>query len=355
MDEISALCPVKNMMWMGTDSGSLVVCHAPSLKIMHTFPAKAGGTIFDIVHVGEASTVVVTTQRGEVWCFQDHPAPGGLQIEQTLTATDGAYRLVKVVIRGGPVQVWGSMDNNAIFLMEWGGGGAGKEAWKKVPLPRCDSGNPKTVLLSCVAHSSFVDSSGSDCDFVWMAYRNRSVVVCWDARHKCQLTTHTLDCSKVLSADRYKQQVSDSAPPPDKCESLAAYGRKLFVGTTGGCVLVVDAERGVVNSILGWHVGKVRTLLVMPRQTEPCICAEVHFGEEGGEEEETVGEKEEEGEDPTDNPHKMRNPSDPDACVIVSVGNGRRKLMVAKQLSAQQYGRTLSARIEDLYLLTWKS
>ena len=83
---------------------------------------------------------------------------------------------------------------------------------------------------------------------------------------------------------------------------------------------------------------------------EPCVCAEVHIGEEGGEE--TVGKKEEEGgRDPTDNPHKMRNPSDPDACVIVSVGNGRRKLMVAKQLSAQQYGRTLSALIEDLYLL----
>ena len=295
--------------------------------------------------------MVVTTQRGEVWCFRDHPSPGGLQIEQTLKAVDAVYRLVKVVMRGGPIQVWGSMDNNAVFLMEWGGGEGGKEAWKKISLPPCNSGNPKTVLLSCVAHSSFVDSSGNNRDYVWMAYRNRSVVTCWDAQRKCQLMSHTLDCSKVLNTGNYKQLVLDNAPPQDKCESLATHNRKLFVGTTGGCVLVVDAERGVVTNVLGWHVGKVRMLLVMPRQMEPCVCAEVHFGEDG--EEVAVGEGEEG--DPTDNPHKIRNPSDPDACVIVSVGNGRKKLTVAKQLSGQQYGRTLSTRIEDLHLLTWKS
>ena len=351
VDEIAALCPVKNMMWMGTDSGSLIVCHAPSLKVkcMHTIPSEAGNTsaIFDIVHVGEVSSVIVTTRRGELWCFRDQPGPQGLHVEQKVSVGDAVYRLLKVTVQGS-VQVWGSMDNNAVFLMEWGGG----KEWKRVTLPPCNSGNTKIVLLSCVAHSSFRDSRGKDRDYVWMAYRNRSVLVCWDAQCRRQLEDHTIDCAKVLSADKYKVQlqVTDNTPPPDKCESLATYNRKLFVGTTGGYVLVVDAEKAVVTNVLSWHVGKVRTLLVMPKQMEPCVCAEVHFYEEArGEGAEGPAVL------PTDNEHMIHNPSDPDACVVTSIGNGRRKCTVAKQLSGQQYGRSLSLRIEDLCLLTWKS
>ena len=345
VNEIAALCPVKNMMWMGTDSGNLVVCHAPSLKVkcMHKL---SGDPIFDIAHVGEASMVVVTTRKGELWCFKDRPGPQGLQVEQVVSAGDAVYRIVKVVAQES-IQVWGSMDSNTVFLMEWVGG----KEWKRVKLPPCDSGNAKIVLLSCVAHSSFRDVGGKVRDYVWMAYRNRSVVVCWDAQCKRQLVGHTVDCSKEL--ERHKQQLSDNAgAPADKCESLATYNRKLFVGTTGGCVLVVDAEKGKVTNVLSWHVGKVRTLLVMPKEVEPCVCAEVQFNEEGAG---TSEEAEPAGVPHTDNPFMIHNPSDPDACMVTSIGNGRRKFTVAKQLVGQQYGRSLSLRIEDLFLLTWRN
>ncbi|KAL5496266.1 hypothetical protein EMCRGX_G012511 [Ephydatia muelleri] len=63
--------------------------------------------------------------------------------------------------------------------------------------------------------------------------------------------------------------------------SLAGQGRKVFVGTSGGSVGVVDSETCAVLKVFAWHQGKVRTLLVMPREVEGCLCAEVPIVDQG--------------------------------------------------------------------------
>ena len=66
--------------------------------------------------------------------------------------------------------------------------------------------------------------------------------------------------------------------------TLVATGRKILVGSTSGVVGIFDSEtRHLLNSF-SWHKDKVRTLLVMPKEMEPCICAEIPFPEKAGEE-----------------------------------------------------------------------
>ena len=53
--------------------------------------------------------------------------------------------------------------------------------------------------------------------------------------------------------------------------------RKVLVGTTVGMVTVFDSETTNLLNCFNWHKDKVRTLLAMPREVEPCVCAEVPF------------------------------------------------------------------------------
>ena len=64
-----------------------------------------------------------------------------------------------------------------------------------------------------------------------------------------------------------------------KVTTIATSGRKVLVGTDNGMVGVIDAETCQVLHFLHWHAGKVRALLVMPREVEPCVCPEIPLPE----------------------------------------------------------------------------
>lgn len=179
-------------------------------------------------------------------------------------------------------------------------------------------------------------------------------------------------------------------------------GRKILVGTTSGVVGIFDSEtRGLLNS-LSWHKDKVRTLLVMPKEMEPCICSEIPFPEK---EEESSGSVS----PPTggnsssplhgkttriltqlqppsrhlpkpqrsmsvfsylDNRFRIQNP-EPDAVMITSIGNGRRRYHVHEQTKAEklriferaqqlrghktELDSSRSKYGDDVVLLTWRS
>ena len=52
------------------------------------------------------------------------------------------------------------------------------------------------------------------------------------------------------------------------------------MGTTVGVVAIFDSETVNLLNCFHWHKDKVRMLLAMPRQVEPCICAEIPFPEQ---------------------------------------------------------------------------
>ena len=64
-----------------------------------------------------------------------------------------------------------------------------------------------------------------------------------------------------------------------KVTALVASGKNVLVGTDFGTVGIIDSETCDVLHCLKWHNTKVRTLLLMPKEMEPCVCSELPLAE----------------------------------------------------------------------------
>lgn len=142
--------------------------------------------------------------------------------------------------------------------------------------------------------------------------------------------------------------------------ALAASGKKVFVGTDAGSVGILDSETVQLLRTLHWYNGKVRTLLVMPKEIESCICAEIPAQPD-------TTKPKKRPQDSTKNPHNTAN-TDHNAVIVTTFGNGRTKFSVnemTKSERAKQFDKkfqslaplgTSTGRLnEDISLLMWRS
>ena len=148
--------------------------------------------------------------------------------------------------------------------------------------------------------------------------------------------------------------------------TILAEGRRLIVGTLDGLVAIFDSETRVVLSRFNWHEEKVRSLLLLPEQIRPSICAEVgisstkssskdtpsstNSGKPKTEQSLTTNTSDEE-------PH-LKNElflpnSTAETPLIASIGNGRRRMKIDEKI--RQKGRGITRYSEDITLLIWHS
>ena len=186
-------------MWMGTSSGTIKVFHSPTLKAKFAGRLEMGGqsssAVLDIRHVEETSSVLVATVMGEIWSFYDRIVTGGLRIQDRIILPEMSpcYHLVKVNVQGS-VEVWGTMDNNRVLVLEKDGSG-----WRQLEF-ESDPKDPKLRLCSYIVHANFTGKDGTMQNHVWISYRHRSVLVCWDAKTRQQRTV--LNCADKLRNGR---------------------------------------------------------------------------------------------------------------------------------------------------------
>lgn len=123
---------------------------------------------------------------------------------------------------------------------------------------------------------------------------------------------------------------------PFEVTNLVCSGRKVIVGTSIGSVGVFDSETLDVLQSFNWHKDKVCMLFPMPRQVEPCICAEVPFpdpecdyGNDKTEMESSPSIREKRY---FPKQAKLENStSEPESTMITSIGNGRCSYSIHKQ------------------------
>ena len=147
--------------------------------------------------------------------------------------------------------------------------------------------------------------------------------------------------------------------------TLEAHGKKVFFGTDDGSVGILDSETNQLLRTLHWYDGKVRTLLVMPKEVECCVCAEVPSPVTMTDTGRTHYPK------PPDlfkNPHNIT-VKDRNAVMVTTFGNGRRKYAVhtvtrserTKQFDKEFHQSSTSTKKstllthENVSLLSWKS
>ena len=188
--------------------------------------------------------------------------------------------------------------------------------------------------------------------------------------------------------------------------ALVASGRKILVGTTSGVVGIFDSETFSLLNALHWHKDMVRTLLVMPKEMEPCICSEIPFPEKeedsanksGVTTPSTGSENSLPLHDKTtriltqlqpvpkhppkvqrgisvfsylDNRFRIHNP-EPEAVMVTSIGNGRQRYHIHEQTKAEKQNSENDQLLrnhksdhgqdslrgkhgDDIVLLTWRS
>lgn len=144
--------------------------------------------------------------------------------------------------------------------------------------------------------------------------------------------------------------------------TLVADGRHLVVGTLDGLVAIFDSETRSVYARYSWHEEKVRSLLILPEQIRPSICAEVDISSKKTAINSSQKDKLSKFSsfvvnEPNSVSHNKlcidnKNSNGP---LIASIGNGRRRMNVSKTYSAHQRPRTYTRVSEDITLLIWHS
>lgn len=104
--------------------------------------------------------------------------------------------ITQVALYGGSdIQVWGTMDNNRLLVMEQPQNAL--QYSEVVVKPK----NPKLKLCSYIAFTSFVDSSGVEVEHIWLTYKQRSVLVSFNARTREQRCI--LNCAEKLKSGKW--------------------------------------------------------------------------------------------------------------------------------------------------------
>ena len=168
---------------MGTASGILRILHAPTAKLIHSWnlpcPENKSSSILKILHVEEKSCVLITTHSDEIWSLCDRLVhKTGLAVQQKILIDDfSVYDLVKVNLPDGGLEVWGTMDNNTLVLLESDGD---KWKWSHHKL------KPVAHMKFCshVVCCSFVSTEGREERQLWVSYRGRGYLVCFNARER---------------------------------------------------------------------------------------------------------------------------------------------------------------------------
>lgn len=309
------------MMWIGTTNGILKLKQISTLSTKYKGELKSPEElmsprklhVLSIAHVERTSSVIVSTDAGEIWAFSDRLTDAGLVIEERikLRPNTNCYKMAAVEVDGS-VEVWGTSDESQLIMFKKQGKG-----WT-LDDPYQIEGN-KGLNFFCIAYATYMGKT-SEHHHLWVSYRHKGTVVSWDLRrrqYRNTISTASFTQSELI-LDRYNIQwqclrtseqgtlhgptlkftrisnltlglyirvlsplfaaVSSSMPHP-KVTALAATGRKVLVGTQDGAVGVVDSKTCLVITCLSWHTSKIRSLLVMPPEMEPCVCSELPLPE----------------------------------------------------------------------------
>ena len=293
--------------------------------------------------------MLVSLTSSEIWSLYDQlvGTPLSLTKQQCISTADQdgsgpVYDLVKVVV-DGQIQVWGTMDNNVLLLLERKDGKWIKSYYNIQPYSH------HMKVCSHIVWCSFEEDGYHD--HLWISYRSKGGIMCFDVRSKEQ--RGSINCTeklKSLSDIDQSQQVT----------SLLAQGRRLYVGTLSGIVAVFDSMSFGLITQFSWHEGKVRSLLLLPEQIKACVCAEVPIVE---------------SKDKTLSNQLRRCLSVPlsqvinpcfvpnigtELSLVASIGNGRLKLLTKEEkeevnMQPSRRFTWMTRAHEDITLLMWHS
>lgn len=155
--------------------------------------------VLKILHVSEKDCVLVSLTSSEIWCIHDRliGQPLCLVKEQKITTSDRegsgpVYDLVKINI-GEKLQVWGTMDNNTLVLLE-----KEDKEWRKSYYDI----HPYSHHMKVCSHIVCCNFTDENINYyhLWISYRSKGGLICFDASSKKQCGY--INCSEILKSNK---------------------------------------------------------------------------------------------------------------------------------------------------------
>ena len=141
-------------------------------------------------------------------------------------------------------------------------------------------------------------------------------------------------------------------------EALNAHGQKVFVGTSGGTVGVFNSETCSLMKFFSWYMGKVQALLVLPKEAEHCICAEIPYDEEQHQSSSsiTASQSRNRSQSQTFANLKYIPNREPEAVMIISIGEGGKRFAVNEPSSIEgAAGKCVPTQKQNVCLQMWRA
>lgn len=213
-EEVTALCPVRNAMWMGNNKGLLTikVFHAPSGTLQSLFSGKLmfpsikreqssldyqRASILAMCHIKETSSMFVSVQSGnsgEIWVVRDHVVSGNLTVQKRFHQP-----LVRSLIKISTkdlVTIWGTMDTNRLLRFETKLSASARWSKEEVSV---DSEFHQCSLLAQTSYMTLDKSA--ERTHVWVANNGRALLAAIDVQTK---TKHCkINYSKEFRVGKY--------------------------------------------------------------------------------------------------------------------------------------------------------
>ena len=206
------------MIWMGTESGTIIVVDAITQTKIYsgklqlneqspTVTIKAELPIIGIQHMdskSEKCVVIVMNKNGVIWSLYEMVSRNGFRLHQYLSLPEqsiSSYCHITEVSTKTDSEVWGTMTNNRVFVLEKEDSIEGVQRlmikdncnhcayrWKYSELSISPSSDQITNP-SHIVHTKFIERSGSEGNHAWISYYRQSTLVSFDVETRKQRCT----------------------------------------------------------------------------------------------------------------------------------------------------------------------
>ena len=341
---VTSMCMVPNgVIWMGDSQATIHVYSSESYQEMDSFRLDPNDntptTVKSILYLKAIDSVAVCTTSGRLWiCDRRYLRRREIDNESCPFLSIVAIDLI-LEDRKPCIELWCGQAEGKITVIKTTGNETSRA---KTTLDHYQE--TKTSVLELLDVFELI----SDDHNVWSFLYPGCIVYHWDV--KTQKLIHRLDCSKLAPCSESLMSISiEEHLTPGKCQvtSMAVNHDELFIGTTWGCLIVVEAATMRPVTVFRPHEEEIKAII--PFELMPQVYDNQLIRNDTSVREEPSETSSEASDCDQNEKCKSRH--------IVTIGKGLRSL-VSRYMNLdhhQRHKRRHNHSKEEYYPIVWKS
>lgn len=179
-----------NYMWVYTVDHKLYTIHTAKMKIICCIDLENSSLqMLQLLHVPEWHMVLVLWELSEIWCLHDEVDKSGVHVigKLQMNRHNPISMLCKVDLQDTS-EIWAASEDKEIAVLTQSPTGCSANRTLECLINVGD----QSRIFNCDQIKSF--SVQKSITHVWVSFKGRSQLVCWEAESKSQLHLVSLHC-----------------------------------------------------------------------------------------------------------------------------------------------------------------